>query len=123
MSDPYLENLEARLLQFAKQRDWEQFHAPKNLAMALAVEAGELMEHFQWLSEQQSESLSADKLEEVGFEIADVFIFTVRLASRLGLDLDDFVRRKIEINEQKYPTHKVRGSARKYTEYVSEETE
>jgi len=120
VSEPYLDDLQARLLKFAQDRDWEQFHAPKNLAMALAVEAGELMEHFQWMSEAQSEALSPEKLEEVGFEVADVFIFTVRLASRLGIDLDDLVQRKIELNEQKYPVDKVRGSSKKYTEYEND---
>ena len=118
MSEKYLERLQDRLRDFARRRNWEQFHAPKNLAMALSVEAGELMEHFQWLSEQQSENLSAEKLEEAGFELADVFIFTVRLADRLGVDLDDLVQRKIEINEKKYPVEKVYGSAKKYTEYT-----
>lgn len=117
MPEQYLEKLQNQLRDFARRRDWEQFHAPKNLAMALSVEASELLEHFQWLSEMQSENLSEEKLEEVGFELADVFIFTVRLADRLGVDLDDLVKRKIEINEQKYPAEKVYGSAKKYTEY------
>ena len=112
-----LEKLQDRLREFAQRRNWEQFHAPKNLAMALSVEAAELLEHFQWLSEQQSEQLPADKLEQIGFELADVFIYTVRLADRLGVDLDQLVQRKIQINEQKYPVEKVYGSARKYTEY------
>lgn len=120
MSEQYLQQLQDRLRDFARQRNWEQFHAPKNLAMALSVETAELLEHFQWLSEQQSENLPADKLEQVGFELADVFIFTVRLADRLGVDLADLVSRKIEINEQKYPVEKVYGSAKKYTEYASE---
>ena len=117
MPDNYLVDLQQRLLMFAKERDWEQFHAPKNLAMALAVEASELMEHFQWLSEAQSESLSEDKRKEVGYELADVFIFTLRLAQRLGVDLPQLVEEKIRINAQKYPADKVRGSAKKYTEY------
>ena len=117
MSDAYLEKLQDRLRDFAKERDWEQFHAPKNLAMALSVEAAELLEHFQWLSERQSETLPADKLEQVGFELADVFIYSVRLADRLGVDLDDLVLRKIALNEKKYPVEKVYGSAKKYTEY------
>lgn len=117
MPEQYLEKLQNQLRDFARRRNWEQFHAPKNLAMALSVEASELLEHFQWLSETQSENLSDEKLEEVGFELADVFIFTVRLADRLGVDLDDLVKRKIEINEQKYPAEKVYGSAKKYTEY------
>ena len=117
MARDYLEDLQQRLLMFAKDRDWEQFHAPKNLAMALAVEAGELMEHFQWLSEAQSEALSDDKRREVGHELADVFIYTMRLAERLGMDLPALVEEKIRINEQKYPAEKVMGSAKKYTEY------
>jgi dCTP diphosphatase len=117
MSELYLEKLQGQLREFAQRRNWEQFHAPKNLAMALSVEAAELLEHFQWLSEQQSEQLSAEKLEQVGFELADVFIFTLRLADRLGVDLDELARRKMQINEQKYPAEKVYGSAKKYTEY------
>lgn len=115
--EKYIQDLQDRLRDFAKQRNWEQFHAPKNLAMALSVEASELLEHFQWLSETQSENLSADKLEEAGFELADVFIYTMRLADRLGVDLHDLVVRKIEINEKKYPVEKVYGSSKKYTEY------
>ena len=120
MSQTYLEDLQTRLRQFAIDRDWEQFHAPKNLAMALAVEAGELMEHFQWLSEAQSENLDQQQLETVGFEVADVFIFTVRLADRMGIDLADLVEKKIKLNQQKYPVDKVRGSAKKYTEYETD---
>lgn len=120
MSQTYLEDLQTRLRQFAIDRDWEQFHAPKNLAMALAVEAGELMEHFQWLSEAQSENLDQGQLEAVGFEVADVFIFTVRLADRMGIDLADLVEKKIKLNQQKYPVDKVRGSAKKYTEYETD---
>ena len=117
MADNYLIDLQQRLLMFAKERDWEQFHAPKNLAMALAVEAAELMEHFQWLSEAQSEALSDAKREEAGHELADIFIYTMRLAERLGVDLAQVVEEKIKINEKKYPAEKVRGSAKKYTEY------
>jgi len=120
MSEPYLDDLQKRLRQFARDRDWEQFHAPKNLAMALAVEAGELMEHYQWMSEAQSEQLDPEKLETVGFEVADVFIFTVRLAGRMGIDLASLVDRKIKLNEQKYPVDKVRGSSKKYTEYETD---
>lgn len=117
MSDHYLQQISQRLLEFARDRDWEQFHAPKNLAMALAVEAAELMEHFQWLSEQQSEQLSDDKRHEVALEIADVFIYTLRLAQRLDINLAGIVDEKIRMNEEKYPADKVRGSAKKYTEY------
>jgi dCTP diphosphatase len=120
VSQSYIQELQNRLHQFAVDREWEQFHAPKNLAMALAVEAGELMEHFQWMSEAQSEQLDADKLETVGLEVADVFIFTVRLADRMGIDLEALVEKKIKINEQKYPVEKVRGSSKKYTEYEAD---
>lgn len=117
MPAQYLEDLQQRLLDFARERDWEQFHAPKNLAMALAVEAGELMEHFIWLDAAQSAALHDEKLDEVALEIADVFIYTVRLAGRLGIDLDEMVQRKIRLNEEKYPADRVRGSAKKYNEY------
>jgi len=111
-----LEDLAARLRAFARERDWEQFHAPKNLAMALAVEAAELMEHFQWLTEQQSGELPAAAKQEVAAELADVFIYTVRLADRLGIELGPAVEAKILVNAAKYPVEKSRGSARKYTE-------
>ena len=118
MKHPELSELQQRLRRFAAERDWEQFHAPKNLASALIVEAGELLEHFQWLSEEQSRKLNKDKLDEVAFELADVFIFSLRLADILNVDLLDYVDRKIAINEQKYPADKVRGSHRKYNEYT-----
>lgn len=117
MSDNYLDEVQQRLLKFAQDRDWEQFHAPKNLAMALAVEAGELMEHFQWLSEAQSEVLDENKRQEVAYELADVMIYGLRLAERLGVNLAQVIDEKIRINEQKYPADRVRGSANKYTEY------
>ncbi len=113
-----IDQLQQRLKQFAVDRDWEQFHAPKNLAMALIVEAAELVEHFQWLTEQQSKQLEADKLQQVAFELADIFIYSLRLAERLDIDLLDAVEKKIAINEQKYPVEKVKGSSKKYTEYT-----
>lgn len=112
-----LEDLKLRLRQFAIDRDWEQFHAPKNLAMALIGEAGELIEHFQWLSEAQSDQLPAKKLEEVRLEMADILIYLIRLSDRLGVDLLQAVEEKIALNAQKYPVEKVRGSSKKYTEY------
>jgi NTP pyrophosphatase (non-canonical NTP hydrolase) len=112
-----LDDLSNRLLQFARERDWEQFHSPKNLSMALAGEAGELLEHFQWLSETQSEDLDADKKEAVGMEMADILIYLVRLAERLDVDLVDAAYRKIAVNEQRYPTQRVRGDARRADEY------
>lgn len=112
-----LERLDQRLLQFARQRDWEQFHSPKNLAMALAGEAGELLEHFQWLTEEQSENLSPEKKEAVALELADILIYLVRLGQRLEIDLLDAADRKIAINERRYPAEKVRGDARRAEEY------
>ena len=117
MSQDYINELQARLLEFAKQRDWEQFHSPKNLSMALNVEAAELLEHFQWLTEEQSKNLPQDKLEEVSHEMADIFIYLLRLSERLKVDLPAAVDKKIQINAQKYPADKVKGSAKKYTEY------
>ena len=111
-----LDDLAARLRDFARERDWEQFHAPKNLAMALAVEASELMEHFQWLTERESCELSAEAKARAAEELADVFIYTVRLADRLGVDLGPAVEAKILANAAKYPVEKSRGNKKKYSE-------
>jgi NTP pyrophosphatase (non-canonical NTP hydrolase) len=112
-----LDDLNRRLLAFARERDWEQFHSPKNLAMALAGEAGELLEHFQWLTEQQSAALAADKKREVALEMADILIYLIRLSERLNLDLIAAAYEKVAINEARYPAHKVRGDARRAGEY------
>lgn len=117
MSSDSLDQLNQRVLAFARERDWEQFHSPKNLAMALAGEAGELLEHFQWLTEQQSQTLTPDKQHEVALEMADILIYLVRLAERLDVDLVDAANRKVAINEQRYPADKVRGDARRASEY------
>jgi NTP pyrophosphatase (non-canonical NTP hydrolase) len=109
--------LQARLREFAEQRDWKQFHSPKNLSMALIVEAGELAEHFQWLTQEESFNLADKKLEAVGEELADIFVYLVRLADQLEIDLPEAVDRKIALNEAKYPADLVRGSAKKYNEY------
>ncbi|ACL71688.1 MazG nucleotide pyrophosphohydrolase [Thioalkalivibrio sulfidiphilus HL-EbGr7] len=111
------EDLKLRLRQFAIDRDWEQFHSPKNMSMALIAEAGELIEHFQWLTEEQSYQLPAEKREEVRLEMADILIYLIRLSDRLGVDLLQAVEDKIALNERKYPAEKVRGSSKKYTEY------
>jgi NTP pyrophosphatase (non-canonical NTP hydrolase) len=111
-----LEELRERLRAFAAERDWEQFHSPKNLAMALIVEAGELVEHFQWLTEAQSLALPAGKREPVAQELADVLIYLVRLADRLDIDLLSAAEAKLALNAAKYPADRVRGSARKYDE-------
>ncbi len=112
-----LDQLNARLLQFARERDWEQFQSPKNLAMALAGEAGELLEHFQWLTEAQSANLSPDKKHAVGHELADILNYLVRIAERLDIDLLAATDEKIAINERRYPADKVRGDARRASEY------
>ena len=112
-----LRALQVRLAGFAAERDWEQFHSPKNLAMALSVEAAELVEEFQWLTEQQSRELDPERRERVRLELADVFIYLLRLADRLDVDLMRAADDKIAQNERKYPVERVRGDARKYTEY------
>jgi len=111
-----LHELRERVRAFANERDWEQFHSPKNLAMALIVEAGELVEHFQWLTEQQSLAPSDTKRDEIAQELADVLIYLVRLADRLNIDLLDAAEKKIALNAQKYPADRARGNARKYNE-------
>ena len=112
-----LEDLKERLRKFAAERDWDQFHSPKNLTMALIVEAAELVEHFQWMKEDESASLPPDKLAEVEQELADIQIYLIRLADKLDVDLMKAVARKIDLNEKKYPAEKARGSSKKYTEY------
>jgi dCTP diphosphatase len=115
MSD--LEDIKVRARRFAELRDWEQFHSPKNLVMALSVEASELVEIFQWLTEQQSDELNDETRARVVDEIADVQLYLVRLADRLQIDISDAVAQKMEKNESKYPVELVRGSSRKYSEY------
>lgn len=116
-----LEALRDRLRAFVRERDWEQFHSPKNLAMAMIVEAAELVEHFQWMTEQESCALTAEKREQVAQEIADTFVYLLRLSDVLGLDLIEAAHAKIDINAQKYPADKVRGSNAKYTEYQQDD--
>lgn len=108
-----LDELKRRLQEFARARDWEQFHSPKNVSIALIVEAAELVEHFQWLTEEESFRLSPEQLRAVEEEIADVFIYLTRLADLLGVDLLVAADRKIALNEKKYPADAVRGSAQK----------
>jgi NTP pyrophosphatase (non-canonical NTP hydrolase) len=101
---------------FAAERDWDQFHSPKNLASALAVEAAELLEPFQWLTEEQSRTLSEKQVADVKDELADVQIYLIRLADKLDIDLLQAVREKIARNTEKYPASVFKGSARKYSE-------
>lgn len=108
--------LRDKLRAFAAARDWDQFHSPKNLSMALMVEAAELMEHFQWLTEAQSAELSPDGRQGAGEELADILLYLVRLSDRLGVDLREATLRKLEKNALKYPADQVRGSAKKHCE-------
>jgi NTP pyrophosphatase (non-canonical NTP hydrolase) len=112
-----LHKLKKKLRNFAEKRDWEQFHSPKNLAMALIVEAAELVEHFQWMSQEESMQLSQKKQTAVSEELADILIYLVRLADRLDINLAQAVDRKMQINAEKYPEEQSRGSADKYFHY------
>ncbi|HEX9583872.1 MAG TPA: nucleotide pyrophosphohydrolase [Gammaproteobacteria bacterium] len=114
MKSSVLEALRDELKQFARERDWEQFHAPKNLAAGLSVEAGELLEHFQWLSEEESAHLSEAERAAVRLELADVFIYLIRLADVLDVDLVAAARDKLAINTERYPVGKAKGRAVKY---------
>ena len=113
MSD--LESLRNQLRTFAAERDWDQFHSPKNLAAALAVEASELLEHFQWLTEAQSQQLPPETLDEVRAEVADVLLYLIRISDKLGINLVEAAKAKIVLNAEKYPVEKARGSSKKYT--------
>ncbi len=117
MSEQALDDLKRELREFARARDWEQFHSPKNLSMALSVEAGELVEQFQWMTEEQSASLDTEKHAAVASEMADIFIFLLRLADRLEVNLMEATRHKIALNHERYPKDKVKGSSKKYNEY------
>jgi NTP pyrophosphatase (non-canonical NTP hydrolase) len=112
-----LDELAALIRAFASERDWDQFHTPKNLAMGVAIEAAELMEEFHWLTPEQSGQLTPQSLEAVRHEMADVFVYLVLLADKLGVDLMAAAAEKIEINAGKYPADTVRGKATKYDKY------
>lgn len=108
--------LSQALRTFALERDWGRFHAPKNLASALVVEAGELLEPFQWLSEEESRALPPERLQAVSAEMADVLLYLVQLSEALGVDLLNAARAKLAINAVKYPVERARGTHRKYDE-------
>ncbi len=112
-----LDQLNTLIRSFADERDWQQFHSPKNLSMALIVEAAELVEHFQWLSQQESMELTDTKRNEVALEMADILIYLLRLADRLDIDLLKAARSKIAINRERYPVEQACGRADKYTSY------
>ena len=113
-----LEGLRQTLRKFAILRDWEQFHSPKNLSMALIAECAELVEHFQWLSESESQTLDDDKLQSVKEELADILIFLVRTADVLNVDLIEAAFHKMANNEKRYPVDIVKGSAKRASEYT-----
>ena len=112
-----LEVLRDLVREFVSERDWDQFHTPKNLATALAVEAAELLEHFQWLKTGAMDELPEAKREQVRHELADVLVYLIRLADKMDVNLHDAVIDKMKINREKYPAEKVRGDSRKYSEY------
>lgn len=111
-----LDQLRDALRAFSAERDWDQFHSPKNLATALSVEAAELLEVFQWMNEADSRNLDSAAREAASEEIADVLLYLVRLADQLGIDPLEAARRKMADNARKYPVEKARGTSRKYTE-------
>jgi dCTP diphosphatase len=113
-----LNDLRARVGAFVQERDWAQFHTPKNLAMAMIVEAAELVEQFQWDTPQESQQLTPEKREAVSHELADTFVYLLRIAEVLKIDLIEAANAKIELNAKKYPVEKARGSNAKYTEYL-----
>ncbi len=108
--------IKQQLRDFAKARDWDQFHSPKNLSMALSVEVSEIAEHFQWLTEEQSKNLPEAKLNQVETELADTLLYLILLADKLDIDLLTAAQRKMALNGQKYPVEKAKGNAKKYTE-------
>lgn len=116
MTDSLID-LRTRVNQFVTERDWAQFHSPKNLAMAMIVEAGEVVEHFQWMTEQESRHLGAESKEQVGQELADTFVYLLRIAEVCGIDLIEATNKKIDLNAKKYPVEKAKGSNAKYTTY------
>ena len=113
-----MEDLRSAIGAFIRERDWEQFHSPKNLAMGLSVEVAEIVEHFQWITEEQSQNLPPEKLAEIREEIGNVMIYLTELADKLGIDPMEAAKSKVAINGQKYPAELVKGKASKYTEYA-----
>ena len=109
-----LEDIRQQLLKFRDLRDWKQFHDPKNLAEAISIEAGELLEHFLWKTVEESKNLPEEDLSKISQEIADIFIFLLYLSTELQIDLLESVKGKIELNDKKYPAEKARGTSKKY---------
>ncbi len=113
--DP-LESVRARIRAFRDERDWMQFHNPKNLAASIVIEAGELLELFQWTNMEESEQLGRDKRQQISDEIADVAVYVIELADNLGIDLIAAIHQKMDANALKYPVERARGRSTKYTE-------
>lgn len=114
--DTDIQLLTNALRTFANERDWGQFHSPKNLASALTVEAAELLEHFQWMTEEQSRQPSAAKTAEIAAEAADVFLYLLQVCDKLNIDLVSAANEKMILNGKKYPAETARGSSKKYSE-------
>lgn len=113
-----LDALKQKIQAFVDERDWAQFHTPKNLSMAMMVEAAELLEHFQWDTPAESQTLSSEKREQVSHELADTLVYLLRIAQVLDIDIIDAANKKIALNAEKYPVDKARGSRAKYTKYL-----
>jgi NTP pyrophosphatase (non-canonical NTP hydrolase) len=109
-------SLRNRLRAFATERDWDQFHSPKNLAVALCIEAAELLQNFQWMPDTQSQALPPEVHARVREEMADVLLYLIRLADKLDLDLPEAAASKIQLNALRYPIEKARGNSKKYTD-------
>ena len=117
MEQSEVQQLMLALRKFAKDRDWEQFHSPKNLSMALSVEVSELLEHFQWMEGQATYALGEAKQQLVSYEVADIFIYLLRICDQLNIDLVEVTKEKMAINDNRYPVDKVKGSSKKYSDY------
>lgn len=111
-----LRDLQTALRRFAEEREWQQFHTPRNLAASISIEAAELLEHFQWLTDEQSLQIPQERLEQISHEVADVLIYLLQLSDKLGIDPIEAAKRKLAINAAKYPADKSRGSIKKHTE-------
>jgi len=111
-----ISEIQNQLKKFAIERDWEQFHTPKNLAMALSVEASELVEIFQWLNAEESNSPNQRQIEEINSEVADIAMYLLRFCSVLGIDLENAIESKLERNAEKYPVNLSKGNAQKYNQ-------
>lgn len=111
-----LEDLKNQLARFNEDRDWSQFHSPKNLSMALSVEASEIVELFQWMDSEKSYDLGKEKIEELEGEIADVFLYLLQLSARFNIDPVEAAAKKLHVNSEKYPVEKAKGTAKKYNE-------